>query len=129
MSNEKYYYLKKGEIIQDGDEVEMSNNYNDPAKWQPAAAHTIGTPAPDPQFMAHRTYRRIIKPTDEITSAIEYLEKRAINASAYSYNNLKEMGELLPLSEVAAILEMAKKGELNKWLDNMTEMFGPQFRK
>jgi len=59
MINEKqYYYLKKGEIVQDGDEVEMSAKYNDDAKWQKASVHSIGTPAPDPQFMAHRVYRR-----------------------------------------------------------------------
>lgn len=56
----KYYYLKHGEIIQEGDEVEMSAKYNDPAKWVEASEHSIGTPAPDPQFMAHRVYRRLI---------------------------------------------------------------------
>lgn len=55
-----YYYLKKGEIVHDGDEVEMSAKYNDPAKWVKASEHSIGTPAPDPQFMAHRVYRRLI---------------------------------------------------------------------
>jgi len=60
MKKEKYYYLKKGEIIQQGDEVEMSAKYNDPPKWVDAA-NTIGTPAPDPQFMAHRVYRRLIE--------------------------------------------------------------------
>ena len=55
-----YYYLKKGEIVQEGDEVEMSAKYNDPAKWVKASKHSIGTPAPDPQFMAHRVYRRLI---------------------------------------------------------------------
>jgi len=64
MEKEKYYYLKKGEIIQDGDEVEMSNKYNDPVKWIPAA-NTVGQAAPDPQFMAHRVYRRLIKKKDE----------------------------------------------------------------
>lgn len=60
MSKKKeYYYLKKGETIKKGDEVEMSANYNDPAKWVAASAHTIGTSAPDPKFMAHRVYRRI----------------------------------------------------------------------
>lgn len=58
--NEKYYYLKKGEIIQEGDEVEMSNKYNEDAKWV-KAEHCIGDPAPDPQFMAHRQYRRLTK--------------------------------------------------------------------
>lgn len=63
MSNETtnpYYYLKKGEIVQEGDEVEMSAKYNDPPNWVKASVHSIGTPAPDPQFMAHRVYRRLI---------------------------------------------------------------------
>lgn len=57
----KYYYLKKDEIVEDGDEVEMSAKYNDSAKWVKASEHSIGTPAPDPQFMAHRVYRRLIR--------------------------------------------------------------------
>jgi hypothetical protein len=57
----KYYYLKKGEIIQEGDEAEMSEKYSDPAKWVKSNEHDIGTPAPDPQFMSHRKYRRLIK--------------------------------------------------------------------
>ena len=32
----EYYYLKEGEIIQEGDEVEMSNSIHDPAKWETA---------------------------------------------------------------------------------------------
>lgn len=54
----KYYYLKKGELVQEGDEVEISNSFNDPPKWQ--KANCIGTEAPDPQYPAHRTYRRLI---------------------------------------------------------------------
>lgn len=49
-----YYYLKDGEIIQEGDECEVSANYNDPEKWVPAG-RTVGTRAPD-----HRKYRRLI---------------------------------------------------------------------
>ena len=56
----EYYYLKKGEIVQQGDEVEMSAKWNDPPKWVKASENSIGTPAPDPQFMAHRVYRRLI---------------------------------------------------------------------
>jgi len=63
MENE-YYYLKKGEIIRPGDEVEVSAKYNDPPKWVPASEQTIGTPAPDPQYMAHRIYRRKLKSTE-----------------------------------------------------------------
>jgi len=54
---ESYYYLKKGEIIQAGDEVEIGNGWHAPEKWV-AAGHTVGTPAPDPRYPAHRTYRR-----------------------------------------------------------------------
>lgn len=54
-----YYQLKKGEIIQEGDECEASNGWNDPAKWVPAGI-TIGQPAPDPIYPAHRVYRRLI---------------------------------------------------------------------
>ena len=56
----KYYYLKKGEIIQEGDEVEISSNWNDSAKWVDAK-NTVGQKAPDPSFIAHRKYRRLIK--------------------------------------------------------------------
>ena len=55
----KYYYLKKGEIIQEGDECEISAKWNDPPKWV-SAGHTVGQPAPDPQYPAHRVYRRRI---------------------------------------------------------------------
>ncbi len=52
----KYYYLKKGEIIKRGDEVEVSNSFNDPPKW--VKATLIGDLVPDPKHPAHRTYRR-----------------------------------------------------------------------
>jgi len=57
----KYYYLKHGEIVQEGDEVEMSCGWNDPVKWLKAVA-SVGQPAPDPQFPAHRKFRRLVKP-------------------------------------------------------------------
>lgn len=62
MDKNKYYYLKKGEEIKEGDEVEMSAEYNDPPKWVKATC--IGQPAPDPQYIAHRKYRRLI--TDSV---------------------------------------------------------------
>ena len=53
----EYYYLKKGETIKEGDEVECSNDpWRDKAEWRPAKC--IGEPAPDPQYVAHRQYRR-----------------------------------------------------------------------
>lgn len=57
--NSEYYYLKNGEIVQEGDECEVSNSIHDPAKWVPAG-RTVGTAAPDPLYPAHRKYRRLI---------------------------------------------------------------------
>lgn len=55
-----YRHLEPGEIVQDGDEVEVSNSIHDPEKWQPAKC--IGQPAPT-RLPAHRLYRRPIKPS------------------------------------------------------------------
>lgn len=55
----EYRYLKAGEIIEDGDEVEMSNTIQDPATWVPAA-NTVGQEAPDPAYVSHRKYRRLV---------------------------------------------------------------------
>jgi len=57
--SKKYYYLKKGEKIKEGDEVEVSSKYNDLPKW--VKTKCAGQIAPDPQFIAHRKYRRLIK--------------------------------------------------------------------
>lgn len=56
----KYYYLKKGEIIKDGDEVDVCNDgWRDNPKWVKATC--IGSKAPAPQYPSHRKYRRRIK--------------------------------------------------------------------
>lgn len=52
----EYRELKKGEIIQEGDEVDSSAGWNDEPRWVPARA--IGEKAPDPSYPAHRIYRR-----------------------------------------------------------------------
>lgn len=52
----KYRALKKGEIIQEGDEVDASIGWNEMPRWVPA--NNIGQPAPDPLYLAHRQYRR-----------------------------------------------------------------------
>ena len=56
----EYYYLQKGDIIKKGDEVDDSNGWNDPANWV-KATRCFGDPAPDPQYPAHRNYRRRIR--------------------------------------------------------------------
>jgi hypothetical protein len=56
--NTKYRYLEPGEIVQEGDECEVSNSIHDPEKWQPARC--VGSPAPS-RAPAHRIYRRPIK--------------------------------------------------------------------
>lgn len=55
-----YYYLKEGEKIREGDEVEVSANYNDPPKWQPSRKENWGKFAPNPDFISHRKYRRLL---------------------------------------------------------------------
>lgn len=56
-----YRRLEKDEIIQEGDEVDnCANPWKDDAKWVPATC--IGERAPDPQYPAHRQYRRKITP-------------------------------------------------------------------
>ena len=51
--------LKKGEIVRTGDERDMARDgWRDPADWQPATPADIGKPAPDPQYPAHRIFRR-----------------------------------------------------------------------
>lgn len=55
----EYYYLKEGEIIQEGDEVEVSANWNDPPRWEKTKC--VGQKAPDPAYISHRKYRRLKK--------------------------------------------------------------------
>lgn len=55
----KYRHLKKGEIIQEGDEFDgCRDQMKDDPIWTPTTC--IGDKAPDPQFPAHRVYRRKI---------------------------------------------------------------------
>lgn len=52
-----YRILKKGEIIQKGDETDRcADPWRDDPAWEPAG--NIGQPAPDPQYPSHRIYRR-----------------------------------------------------------------------
>jgi hypothetical protein len=56
----KFYYLKKGEIIKEGDECGTTEKYNDTGyKWEKETV-CVGQPAPDPQYMSHRKYRRLV---------------------------------------------------------------------
>jgi len=56
MSTIEYYYLKEGEIIQPGDEVDVSNGWHDEPKWE--VTNCAGEKAPDPSYPSHRIYRR-----------------------------------------------------------------------
>jgi hypothetical protein len=58
LKEKEYYYLKEGDVIQEGDECEMSAKWNDPPLWVPAA-NTVGQKAPDPAYISHRKYRRL----------------------------------------------------------------------
>jgi len=53
----KYRYLKKGEIIKDGDEADVcADGWRDDPRWIPTTR--IGKPAPDPAYPSHTTFRR-----------------------------------------------------------------------
>lgn len=52
-----YRILKKGEIIQEGDETDRcADPWRDDPVWE--LAGNIGQRAPDPQYASHRVYRR-----------------------------------------------------------------------
>jgi hypothetical protein len=52
-----YRILKRGEIIQEGDETDRCTDpWRDDPAWEPAG--NIGQPAPDPKYPSHRIYRR-----------------------------------------------------------------------
>lgn len=55
----RYRNLEKGEIVQEGDEVDACGNpWRDNPVWKPVTQWNI--PAPDPQYVSHRQYRRRI---------------------------------------------------------------------
>jgi hypothetical protein len=59
----EYYYLKKGEIIQEGDECDVCNDgWRDDPVWKKTTC--VGQLAPDPQYPSHRVYRRLIQPPE-----------------------------------------------------------------
>ena len=51
-----YRILEKGEIIKQGDECDVSNGLKSDPVWRPAKC--INEPAPDPDYISHRVYRR-----------------------------------------------------------------------
>ena len=62
MSAEEYRLLDKGEIIEAGDEIDRcANPWKDWPKWELVHPSDVGRTAPDPQFPAHRQYRRRLK--------------------------------------------------------------------
>jgi len=56
--DQRYRMLKKGEIVRKGDEVDAcADGWRDDPDWQPAV-NSVGSPAPDPRYPAHRLFRR-----------------------------------------------------------------------
>lgn len=60
MNKKKYYHLKKGDIIEEGDECGTMQKYNDDDYTWNVSKKCIGEPAPDPCYLSHRKYRRLI---------------------------------------------------------------------
>lgn len=54
----RYRRLEAGEIIRESDEIDCCRDqWRDDPVWRPVTA-CIGEPAPDPQYVSHRQYRR-----------------------------------------------------------------------
>jgi SAM-dependent methyltransferase len=49
---EEYYYLQEGDMIQEGDQIQLDNGM-----WN-VAVNCVGEAAPNPLFTSHRQYRR-----------------------------------------------------------------------
>lgn len=63
--DERYRQLEKDEIIKFSDEYDASRDgWRDPPLWKRVKAAMIGQPAPDPQFIAHTTFRRRVSLED-----------------------------------------------------------------
>tara|TARA_S200002703_G_C3685238_1_gene210389 strand:- start:341 stop:559 length:219 start_codon:yes stop_codon:yes gene_type:complete len=61
----KYRRLEEGEIVQEGDEVDICNDgWRDPSKWVRAEG-SIGQKAPYPYCPSHRQFRRKIEPNPQ----------------------------------------------------------------
>jgi len=57
----KYYYLEEGEVVQEGDEVDMCNDgWRDKPKWV-KAINSVGQKAPTPLAPSHRRFRRKVE--------------------------------------------------------------------
>lgn len=58
----EYRRLEKGEIIQEGDEIDRCvDAWRDDPVWEPVHPANIGDAAPDPQYPAHRQFRRPVR--------------------------------------------------------------------
>lgn len=66
-----YRRLAHNEIIRAGDEIDRCGDpWRDEPKWEPIHPSDIGQPAPDPQYVSHRQYRRReADPIDQLTDA------------------------------------------------------------
>jgi hypothetical protein len=70
-TEDEYYYLKTGGIIQQGDEVDVCiDGWRDEPKWMQAGLR-IGKPAHDPRYPAHSRYRRLITADDSNQSPLD----------------------------------------------------------
>lgn len=56
----EYYHLKHNDIVQEGDEIDTCRDpWRDDPVWKPV--ENWGYPAPDPQYVSHRQFRRKMK--------------------------------------------------------------------
>lgn len=81
MSEPTWRRLNKGEAIQSGDEIDACvDPWRDDAAWKQVSPKSIGKLAPDPQYPAHRQYRRRVS-EPELT-AMHDRHKRVIDGES-----------------------------------------------
>lgn len=76
MGEENYRILKHGEIVQEGDEYDFcANPWKDMPKWRKVLPSEIGLSVPDPQYPAHRIFRRPIEKTEAGGVGMEIIKR------------------------------------------------------
>ena len=58
----RYRQLEMGEVVQAGDEIFRSDHpwHGGNERWEPVPPSQVGQIAPDPRYVSHRRFRRLI---------------------------------------------------------------------
>ena len=58
----RYRQLEMGEVVQEGDEIFCSDHpwHGGNERWEPVTPDQVGQIAPDPRYVSHRRFRRLV---------------------------------------------------------------------